>query len=225
MGQAFVMPVDNLGPLQAPLYSDVLIGLAASFRASEHDVKALYRLVCNSQAYQRQMRVGDRPAEHVRFAGTYPTRLRGDALWDSLTAALGPVGGPGGRFGGGLGGGPRRPIQPLRSLFNELFRVDPSARPEDVEGSVPQSLMLMNNQAINAQIKATGATVLARVLREFRKDGDAVEQVYLRALGRNPSAREKGLCLEHVATVGERGAAFEDILWALINSAEFRTKR
>ena len=28
MGQAFVSPVDNLGPLQPALYSDVLIGLA-----------------------------------------------------------------------------------------------------------------------------------------------------------------------------------------------------
>ncbi len=219
MGQAFVMPVDNLGPLQPALYSDVLIALAASFRASEFDVKELYRLVLNSQAYQRQMRMGESTGEHIKFAGTYPTRLRPEALWDALAAALEikefvpPRAGPfQARFR-------------LSGMFKELFSFDPSARPEDVEGSVPQALMLMNNSVINNQIKATGNTVLVRVLKNFPKDGDAINQVYLRSLGRSPSDREKRVCLEHIAELGQRGKAFEDILWALINSAEFRTKR
>jgi hypothetical protein len=33
------------------------------------------------------------------------------------------------------------------------------------------------------------------------------------------------LALEHVAELDDRGAAFEDLLWSLINSAEFTTKR
>jgi hypothetical protein len=219
MGQAFVMPVDNLGPLQPALYSDVMIALAASFRASEFDIKELYRLILNTQTYQRQMRMGESPGEHVKFAGTYPTRLRPEALWDSLVAALDlkefipPRAGPfQARFR-------------LSGIFKEMFAFDPSAKPEDVEGSVPQALMLMNNRQINNQIRATGNTVLARTLRDFPKDGDAINQVYLRALGRSPTDREKRICLEHIADLGERGKAFEDILWSLINSAEFRTRR
>jgi hypothetical protein len=223
MGQAFVTPVDNLGPLQPAVYSDVLVRLAASFRAMDYDIKALYRLICNTQAYQRQMRLPDAPGEHARFAGSYPTRLRPEALWDSLQAALGPINDP--VPNPGLESAPRRPFVPLAMVFKELFRFDPSAKPEDVEGSVPQALLLMNNRAINAQLKATGNTVLARVLKNFPKDGPAVEQLYLRTLGRSPSDRERRVCLEHVAGVGDRGAAFEDILWSLINSAEFRTKR
>jgi hypothetical protein len=219
MGQAFVTPVDNLGPLQSALYSDVLIALAASFRASDHDVKDLYRLILNSQAYQRQIRMGDSPGDHVKFAGTYPTRLRPDALWESLVVALEI------REFIPPGAGPYRRRFTLSGLFKETFAFDPSARPEDVEGSVPQALMLMNNRLINNQIRATGNTVLARVLRNFPKNTDAIEQVYLRALGRSPTDREKQTCLEHLADVGQRGKAFEDILWSLINSAEFRTKR
>jgi hypothetical protein len=220
LGQAFVMPVENLGPLQPALYSDVLLRLAASFRASDFDVKALYRLILNSQAYQRRMRLGDSPSDHVKFAGTYPTRLRAEALWNALLGALEikepPMPADKGPF-----------AQRFRAgvMFREMFSFDPSTRPEDVEGSVPQSLLLMNNTKINSQIKATGNTMLARVLRDFPKDGDAINQVYLRALGRNPTPREKRVCLEHIAELGKRGPAFEDILWALINSAEFRTKR
>jgi hypothetical protein len=227
MGQAFVMPVDNLGPLQPAIYSDVMVRLADSFRASDYDVKELYRLVMASTAYQRQMRYGDSPQEHVRFAGTYPTRLRPEALYDALTKALGPLQEAGG-FGGrrGFGGGPGfRGPQSLRATIKSLFDFDPSAKPEDVEGSVPQALLMMNNEAINRQIKATGNTVLAKVLKDFPKDGDAVDQLYLRALGRSPTANEKKVCLEHVGTSKSRGSAFEDVLWSLINSAEFRTKR
>ena len=37
------------------------------------------------------------------------------------------------------------------------------------------------------------------------------------------SEREK--CLQFIKKVGSRTEAFEDILWALINSTEFQTKR
>ena len=219
LGQAFVTPVDNLGPLQPALYSDVLIALSASFRASDFDVKELYRLILNSQSYQRQMRMGESQGEHVKFAGAYPTRLRPEALWNALAAALEirePI---------PPGAGPFRRRFLLSGQVKELFAFDPSARPEDVEGSVPQALMLMNNEMINRQVRATGYTVLARVLRTFPVNDAAINQVYLRTLGRSPTEREKKVCLEHIAELGERGAAFEDILWSLINSAEFRTKR
>jgi len=32
-------------------------------------------------------------------------------------------------------------------------------------------------------------------------------------------------CREHIDNVGNRTEAFEDILWALINSTEFQTRR
>jgi hypothetical protein len=219
MGQAFVTPVDNLGPLQPAVYSDVLLGLSLSFRASDFDVKELYRLILNTRAYQRRLRMGESPGDHVKFAGVYPTRLRGDALWESLAAVLEIKDPP------QATGGPFRQRFSASVLFKEMFDYDPSARPEDVEESVPQALMLMNNKGINARIKAFGNTPLARILKTFPTNGNAVDQVYLKALSRMPTVREKRICLEHIRDVGKRGPAFEDILWALINSAEFRTKR
>jgi hypothetical protein len=32
-------------------------------------------------------------------------------------------------------------------------------------------------------------------------------------------------CHDYVRTVGNRAEAFEDLLWALLNSTEFQTKR
>src|SRR5262245_42117085 len=199
LGQGFVMPVDNLGPLQPGVYPDVLVRLASSFRATDYDIRALYRTILNTQAYQRQARVPDGHGEHVRFAGVSPTRLPADALWDSLTEALGPMAGPGG------GPGRFRGFFSPQRAFRSLFAFDPSSKPEDGEGSVPQALMMMNNVALNAKIRASGDTPLAKILKEYPKDDAAVEQVYLLALGRRPTARELKVSLAHVKKVGDRG--------------------
>ena len=67
--------------------------------------------------------------------------------------------------------------------------------------------------------------MLAKVLKDNSRDDEALEAVYLRTLARKPTAREKDKCLAYIKKVGSRSEAFEDILWALINSTEFQTKR
>jgi hypothetical protein len=224
MGQAFYQPVDNMGPLQEATYPAVLLHLAASFRASNYDIRELFRTIMNSQAYQRQIRLGESPDQHLRFAGAYPTRLRADALWASLMGVLGPIAeGPFAR--------PARPAGArlnrvgLPGVFQETFEFDPSTRSDEVEGSVPQALLLMNNPAINARIRAAGNTLLARLLRAHTNDDQAIEMVYLHTLARKPSARELEICRDYVQKVNHRAEAFEDLLWSLINSTEFQTRR
>ena len=225
MGQSFYQPVDNLGPLQEATFPEVLLRLAAAFQASGYDIRGLYRTIMNSQTYQRKIRLGDDPGAHVRFAGAYPSRLRADSLWESLVAVLGPM--PGGRPGfGPPGGGPGGFNRfGLRGVFMETFDFDPSTKADEVEGSVPQALLLMNNPQIHARIRATGDTLLARVLRAHANDAEAVKAVYMHALARKPSERELAVCLDYIKKVGRRAEAFEDILWSLINSTEFQTRR
>ena len=66
---------------------------------------------------------------------------------------------------------------------------------------------------------------LGRILKAYPKDDDALRMLYLRTLARKPTDREREKCLQYVKKVGGRSEAFEDILWALINSTEFQTKR
>ncbi len=226
MGQAFYLPVDNMGPLQQATYPDVLLRLAASFRATDYDVKEMFRLVMNTETYQRQTRLGETTDEHLHFAGIYPTRLRADSLWDALSKVLGPMQGPppsdgrrppgGGFFAARFG---------LQGMFKDTFDFDPSTKPDEVEGSVPQALLLMNNPTLNSKIKATGDTTLAKILKASPQDDEAIRSLYLHTLARKPSASELEKCLDYVKKVGNREEAFEDLLWTLINSTEFQTKR
>jgi hypothetical protein len=225
LGQGFYQPVDDLGPQREAIQGEVLARLAGAFAGTDHDMKNLFRVILNTQAYQRQSRVGQSAAEHLLFASVYPTRLRPGALWASLDTVLGPFdrpgGGPGGpRFPGGIGG-----FGGLEGMIRTEFGFDPSLKNEDIEGSIPQALTLMNNPQLHQRLKAQGTTLLAGLLDREEKDEKAIEELYLRTLIRRPSANELKKCLAYIEKVGKRGEAYEDLLWALINSTEFQTRR
>jgi hypothetical protein len=175
----------------------------------------------NSQTYQRQIRLAESSDQHLHFAAAYPTRLHADELWQSVCTALGQLGGTDSRIL------PRRkgPPQGLEPLFKQEFDFDPSAKADEVEGSVPQALLMMNNPIINQRIQARGTNLLARILRSYADDDAALRIVYLRTLARAPTEHESQKCKDFIAEAKNRGEAYEDILWALLNSAEFQTKR
>ena len=83
----------------------------------------------------------------------------------------------------------------------------------------------MTSTTLNALIRARGNTRLARILRNFPDDKDAVSEIYLLVLSREPSKNEQKICREYVAEVGDRSEAFEDLMWSLLNSSEFLSKR
>src|SRR5204863_3811966 len=108
----------------------------------------LFRLILNTQTYQRQLRPGEAGEGHLHFAAACPTRLPADALWDSLVGVLGNLGGPVNARPGPLAAA--LAVRPgLEGAFRQEFDFDPSLKRDEVEGSVPQALLMMNNPAIN----------------------------------------------------------------------------
>jgi hypothetical protein len=222
MGQSFYQPVDDMGPKKEVIFARVLTRLTGSFRASNYDIKGLFRDILNTEAYQRQIRLSESSDQHLHFAAAYPTRLRPDALWQSMVNVLGRLTPPQEQrarpnvFG-------QRPG--FESFFKQEFDFDPSLKADDVEGSISQALMLMNSPLLNNRIKAQGTNLLGRILTSYPKDDDALDMVFLRTLARKPTDREKQKCRDYIAKVTNRAEAFEDILWSLMNSTEFQTKR
>ena len=48
-----------------------------------------------------------------------------------------------------------------------------------------------------------------------------IDQVYMEFYSRHPAPEETALSLAHIARTKNDRAAYEDILWALINTKEF----
>ena len=112
-----------------------------------------------------------------------------------------------------------------RMLFNALFGVDPSLPNDDVLGTIPQALFLMNGPMIHNRTQARPGTVLGEILMQAPNDRAALNALYLRVLSRHPTAKEVEACAQYLGRVGNRTEVFEDIYWALINSTEFISRR
>lgn len=222
VGEGFYEPIDDLGPDRHCSAPETMQFLATEFTRHNHDMRWLLATIVSTDVYQSASR-SRRNLEETPFAANCPQRLRADQIYDSLTRALGidesqmPFAGR--RQGGG--GGYLAARGP-RGQFNQTFGFDPSNPRDELTGSIPQALFLMNNPLVTTALDGRrGNTVLGKLLAEIKDDETLVAELYLRCLAREPKAAEIRTCLEHLKETNSRGEAFEDILWALVNSTEF----
>ena len=66
--------------------------------------------------------------------------------------------------------------------------------------------------------------MLSRLLKSEPDNGIVIDVLYARVLARRPTDAERAIVLRHIEAIEERGKAFEDVLWSLLNSAEFTTR-
>jgi hypothetical protein len=225
LGEGFYMPVDDLGPTRTARFPEAIDALAAGFVSNHYDIQWLVRTIANTQTYQRKVAPKSVAEDALPFAAVTPTRLRADLVFNSLFQVLGideeAAGGGRGMMMAG-----QRPFQRgPRVQFDFLFGVDPSIPKDDITGNVPQSLFLMNSNMFRGALSASNNTRLGTILRQNPDDRDALSELYLLVLSREPSKHEVEICRTYIKDVGQRGEAYEDLLWSLLNSSEFLSKR
>jgi hypothetical protein len=224
MGRGFYDPIDHMGEGSEPRLAGIHDGLAAHFVASSFDPRSVFRVILNSKTYQRAARSGDPEAEEF-FTGATPKKLRGDEVFDSLAAAieLPDVKPPIDKKTAAV----RFPIPPksTRDLVNEAFGFDPSTQDALLTRTMKQAMFLINNAQIRKQVdgKEGSETVLARLLKAEPDNNKVIDVLYARVLARLPSDREREIVADHVKNIDNREEAFEDVLWSLLNSAEYTT--
>ena len=219
VGEGFHEPIDDLGPNREPQAPQTFEFLAEAFTQSGYDVQWLLRTIMATETYQRESRP-PRKTDERPFTANRPQRLRADQLFNVLLQALeaneSALGRSMPRTGRRRGrGGPR-------FVFNELFGYDPSDPRIEVTGSIPQALAMMNSKVIEEAIGAHRLRGgLGEWLHEIVDNGQLLTELFLRCLAREPTTAERTTCLLYVKQQDSRDEAFEDILWTLLNSAEF----
>lgn len=227
LGQGFYMPLDDLGPERIAIFEPVLDLLAHEFVAQKYDVKWLFQTIANTDAYQRSVRAVPSDADTPPFAAAVPTRLSSDQIYQSLMQVLGTGPGLGGTLNGSRMGmfAQRAGLDPGKSLFEETFGIDPSTPKDEIIGNVPQGLFMMNSQQVESMVRGAGDTKLARILREQKNHEDALRELYLLVLSREPNDQELVITKQYLDSINQRTEGFEDIMWSLLNSTEFISKR
>jgi Protein of unknown function (DUF1553)/Protein of unknown function (DUF1549) len=223
LGWGFYPTVNDLGSSVEARHPAALDFLAQSWVASGYDVRWLFRTIALTRAYQRQDQppTADDPAPAV-----CPVRLRAEQVFEALQKALGfdendpKIPAPAPSSGPAL-----QRHTGLRHMVYQAFKENPSTPAEEVHGTIPQALLMMNSALVHAYTSAQGKTLLAELLAKGQTDEQIIAALYERVLARKPTADEQRTCQEYVRKVGDRKEALEDVLWVLVNSTEFLIKK
>ena len=95
-------------------------------------------------------------------------------------------------------------------------------------GTVVQALLMMNGKEINDAIRNKDKGTVAEIVKKARTPQAAIREFYLAALNRPPTPRElsnitdyKTMNLNKGVAKDSKGALYQDLFWALLNSGEF----
>jgi hypothetical protein len=228
VGEGFYEPVDDIGPDREPSAPKAVEYLSQQFIKSGYDTRWLVKVITATEAYGRQSRPRRLPGD-VPFTANVAQPLRADQLFNALLSALDiPENGRNALSLGNAGGRPYGGRNTPRNVFNATFGYDPSEPRESISGSIPQALAMMNTPQLNAAISAGNRrqqTSLGKLLADIPDDDDLVTELYLKTLSREPTDSELADALTYRQSVGDRNEAAEDLLWGLINGAEFSYRR
>jgi len=229
-GRGIVEPFDDFRSTNRASHPELLDELATSFIDSGFRFKALHRLILNSQTYQLSAHTPDRPGgqdplEERLFARYTPRKLPAEVLLDAIVTVTGvpeqfrnyPPG--------------TSPKKLVASIGAPHFLTTFGTPRRDVMGprqqapSLAQSLNLMNGDEVETKVRDED-NILTRLLASGRDDAAIISDLYVRSLSRSPSEDEVGRLQDYMdgeAAAGrERRRAFENVLWALLNSKEFQ---
>ncbi len=87
--------------------------------------------------------------------------------------------------------------------------------------ALTQTLYLMADDTLYARINQPNNR-LKQILAEHKDDNAALDELFLGAIARFPTDKEREKFAAYRETHKDRRAAFGDALWALVNTREFR---
>ncbi|MEO6787624.1 MAG: DUF1549 domain-containing protein, partial [Chthoniobacteraceae bacterium] len=235
-GVGLVEAVDDIRETN-PASNEALFFAAAKWLREHHyDLRALMREILQSETYQRSSvpLPGNRDDERF-YSRYYPRRLMAEVLLDAVSQVtqvptIFKTKDPyvnndkGDAFPAGWRA-MQLPDVNTDSYFTRAFgrplreRTCECERTE--EPSVTQALHIANGDTLNAKLKDP-SSVVAKIVASKEPAEMWLDDAYLSALGRLPSATEKDAVLRAFAQAedGQR-TVIEDVYWALMSSREF----
>jgi len=224
LGRGIVHPVDDFRATNPPVNPELLDALAADFARHDFDLRHLMRRIMNSRLYQLSSLPNKTNVQDTSsFSRFYRRRISAENLHDILVQISGVESGFNNL---------RRDARSVElwttrmdSALLESFGLPNSSENCPVERddspSMVQALHLMNSDKLQAKLAHKSGRA-AKLGQEGKASEEVVNELYLALYSRWPSDEEKRVALEAFKGRGsKRHEAVEDIIWALINTAEF----
>ena len=223
-GKGIVDPVDDFRASNPPSNPELLEWLAKDFVLHGFDLKHLMKTIMESAAYQRSSEVNDSNLTDQRnFARSLRRRLPAEVLSDAVCDLTGVRD----EFTGLAPGS--RAVQTWNHKLSSEF-LDAFGRPNaslecpcerERKPTVVQSLHLMNSAGLQSKL-ASPKGRLAQYLAVQKPPVEIIRDVYLSAFSREPLEEEMAAALIHFSKLNtDTKTVAEDLVWALVNTAEF----
>ncbi len=238
-GRGIVDPVDDFGSANPPTHPELLEALAQDFREHEHDLKHLIRTIVRSRTYQLSSQPNDSNGDDlINYSHALPRALDAEVLLDAISSAAGVAvvfkQPSGARVPLGTRAIQLKVPSSWESRFMEVFgRPFRLTVPERFSpASLAQALHALVGSTYTENLSAVGGRI-DRLLKADASNQELLEELYLGALSRFPSRKERAEVLELLRGQSDivehlffqestaRREAAENLLWALITSREF----
>ncbi|GIW95620.1 MAG: hypothetical protein KatS3mg110_3661 [Pirellulaceae bacterium] len=213
--RGLVHPADDHGAHNPPSHPEVLDELTEFFIASGFDWSLLIQTLASTNAYQLS---GKGPTDTVppeAFARHLPRTLDAETLFDIILQVAGQNASP------SASGINARILDANRIQFVLRMQAANSREPTRYERGVPQALLLMNGPLIDQLTSPQSSRLLQAVGAPFFSDEQRLEAVFLATLCRFPTETERRMCMNYIDQAADRSSALGDVLWGILNSAEF----
>lgn len=223
MGRGLVEQIDDLRITNPPSMPAVLDALADDFIRSGYDMKHMLRTICNSRTYQLASNLApEHDHQNMFFSYRAVRRLPAEVLLDAVNQAAGTS-----ESFEGLPSGTRAIALAdpnAESYFLDTFgrsaRTSPCECSSTTVPDLTQALHMINGAGLHEKCSSDGGRV-ATLIEAQASDEAIVKELYLATLGRWPSGEERSTIAKLVGDADDRRECYEDLLWTLLNSAEF----
>jgi hypothetical protein len=227
-GRGIVDPPDDMRVTNPASNPELLDALAKDLVDNKYSLKHLIKTICKSRTYQLSS-VPNEFNKHDKqtYARFYPRRMSAEVLFDAVCQVTdSPT---------GFGGLPQDRHAPKRAImlpdesFSSYF-LDVFGRPQRLsacecervsEANLAQALHLLNSDEVQGKLSRAGGRAEA-MAKDPRPDAEKVEGLFLWAFAHKPAPGQMTMALNHIAQNAQnKKLAYENILWALLNTKEF----
>ena len=228
-GRGVVDPPDDFRDSNPPINPALLDELVAAFEKGGRRTKPLVVAILTSDAFSRAnaTQAGDKDPATVElaaanFAVVAPRLLSAEVLLDAVSQVLEVPE----KFSDTPAG--TRAVQALVGPRNHSF-LRAFGKPERLlacecertsSATLVQSFQMFNGESLRKKLTEKNNRI-GRLLAAGANEEAMLDELFLAAMARRPDAGEAKLALEYLRAGKDRRKAWEDLVWALLNSKEF----
>lgn len=226
-GVGIIDPVDDVRVSNPATNPELLTELARRFESEyNYDFRQLVRDICNSATYQRTTQATPSNKDDLNnFAKARIRRQRAEVMLDTITQVTDtqnkfkglPLGARAVQIADG------NTSDYFLTTFGRATRTTVCSCEVKMDPSLSQALHLMNGPTVTNKIEQGG--VVKEMAEAGKSPDQIIEEIYVRALTRKPTAEEMKQFLAQVNSVGDDAAqsqmVLNDVFWAVLNSKEF----